>query len=65
VGRTREREPATGRLSPDDAPGMVSEIRAGEGTEAEWLGLKQAQALWELTQWVAQSRSELGQDHAT
>lgn len=54
----------SGRLSPDDAPEMVFEIRVAEDAEAERLRLEQAQVLWEVTTWVAQKRSESGQDRA-
>lgn len=64
VGRAHDRDQSSGRLSPDDAPEMVFEIRVADGADAELLGLEQAQVLWEVTQWVAQRHSETGQDRA-
>ncbi|WP_433264843.1 hypothetical protein ACQPZF_36255 [Actinosynnema sp. CS-041913] len=43
---------------------MIFEIRIADGAEAERLRLEQAQVLWEVTTWVAQKRSENGQDRA-
>jgi hypothetical protein len=64
VARAHERDPSSGRLTPDEAPAMIFEIRIIDGTEAERLGLEQARVLWEVTQWVVQRRSENGQDRA-
>lgn len=43
---------------------MFFEIRLAHGAEAEQLRLEQARVLREVTEWVAQKRSENGQDRA-
>lgn len=58
------RNERSGHLVPDDPPETVFELRVAEGAEAELLKLEQARVLWEVTEWVAQRRSGLGQDRA-
>lgn len=58
------RDQASGRLRSDDEPDMVFEIRVADGSEAERLRLEQAQALWEVTAWLAQNSSASGRDRA-
>lgn len=59
-----ERDQTSGRFSSDEAPEMFFEIRLAHGAEAEQLRLEQARVLREVTEWVAQKRSENGQDRA-
>ena len=59
-----ERDQKSGRFSSDEAAEMYFEIRLADGAEAEQLQLEQARVLREVTEWVAQKRSENGQDHA-
>ena len=64
MDRALGRRQSSGRLRPDAEPVMVFEIRIAEAAVAEGLRLEQAKVLWEVTEWVAQKRSEHGQDRA-
>ncbi len=44
----------------DPDPEMTVEIRLAQGAEAQHLRIEQARVIWEVTQWVAQRRSETG-----
>lgn len=64
VDDSRIRDTESGRLTADEAPEMVFDIRRAEGAEAGQLRLEQARVLREVTEWLAQQRSESGQDRA-
>ncbi len=53
-----------GSFVPRDLPEMVFDIHYADGAEAERLRLEQARVLREVIEWVAQRRSESGQDRA-
>jgi hypothetical protein len=44
-----------------DPPEMVCEIHIVDGPDGERLARQQAEALWEVTQWLAQNKSRRGQ----
>jgi hypothetical protein len=49
---------------PDSAPRLLFDIRHVDGIEAERLRMEQTLAIREVVEWVAQMRSEPGQDRA-
>ncbi len=64
VARARGCDQSSGRLTSGEVIGMIFEIRIADGAEAKQLKVEQARVLYEVTQWVAQRRSENGQDRA-
>lgn len=48
----------------EHAPRMVFDVRHADGSEAEQLRIEQIQVIREVVEWVAQTRSERGQEHA-
>jgi hypothetical protein len=64
AGENERRDDSTGRLTPDEPPELVVEIRTLEGIEAQRLAAEQARVLWEVTQWQARNRSARGLGNA-
>jgi hypothetical protein len=54
----------TRRFAPPDPPDLVAEIRVVDGPDGELVARQQARVLWEITEWLAQNRSEPGQARA-
>lgn len=62
---SEEQRHASGdRYIANDPPEMVFDIRFATGAEGAQLQLEQARVLREVIEWVAQRRSENGQDRA-
>lgn len=60
----QQRDEDSGALVPASAPHLIFEIRRVDGIEAERLRIEQTRAIREVVEWVAQMRSEPGQDRA-
>jgi hypothetical protein len=63
--RARPRHTASGRNADAEPPEMVISIHTVDGLEGERLARQQAEALWEVTQWLAQNKSGHGQQQTS
>lgn len=63
--RSQRRTQESNHFVEADPPEMVCEIHTVDGADGERLARQQAEALWEVTQWLAQNRSRRGQQQTS